>query len=329
MSKKKKHHYIQEAFLKNFSLGEQIFAFDKTKNEIRKSNVHNVFEANDFYRIPIRSYWGSMGTEEKEKINSAIIDRFGKPFDELNEDDKNKAEEWIEDYFANEVEPRFTDIISELRKNIGNVILGRTNNPITEKIRYKLSTCLAFYYCRTKMFRTTLINGLSDLYKQIIAIEAQFQGLRIDSDELNVSFSKDEAKMQHLQLISKLMDDDRMIEAIFSRKWTIVLNTSNVPFVLSDNLLTIKLTQQTPEFYGVGIKTPGAEIYCPITPQIMLVLNDPIMFPKIVDGKIIIIKDDGQISDINSFLIKNCFEACAGPSGDYLLKITGAKKNYR
>ena len=92
-------------------------------------------------------------------------------FDELNEDDKNKAEEWIEDYFANEVEPRFINIINELRANIGNVILYRINNTITDKIRFVLSTCLAFYYCRTKMFRTTLINGLSDFYKQIIAIE--------------------------------------------------------------------------------------------------------------------------------------------------------------
>ena len=95
MSKKKKHHYIQEAFLKNFSLGEQIFVFDKAKNEIRKSNVYDVFEANNFYRIPIRSYWGSIGTEEKEKTNSDIIDRLGKPFDELSEDDKNKAEDWL------------------------------------------------------------------------------------------------------------------------------------------------------------------------------------------------------------------------------------------
>ena len=42
--------------------------------------------------------------------------------------------------------------------------------------------------------------------------------------------------------------------------------------------------------------------------------------------KSVIVNDTKQIGYINSFLIKNCFEACVDQSGEYLLKITGVKK---
>lgn len=326
---KKKHHYIQEAFVKNFSAGEQVFVFDKTKNLVRKNNTGDVFEINNFYRLPIKKYWKSLSEEDKKNIDIDIISRFGKTLDELSEKEINEAEEWIEDYFANEVENRFLKTTNELRKNIGKVLLKETINPISERIRYVLSTCLAFYYCRTVWFRESLTKGLSSAYKQLASIELNYKGINVDESSINVSYSKEQSQMEHLGFLSRLLDDDTMIEAIFSRKWSIVINASKVPFVLSDKVLTIKLTKEILPLFGVGLKTIGAEIYCPLSSRILLVLNDPISFNSLLDGSCFLVKNEDAITEINKFMLKNCFNYCVANDGDYLIATTGAFRSYK
>ena len=328
-SKKKKHHYIQQAFLNNFGIDSHVYVFDKNKNEVRHNNIEDVFEENHFYRIPLTKHYDSMSKEEKDKINKDIIARFGKPFEKLNEKEKNQAEEWFEDFFAEGIEPVFSSTIKELRSNIGEVIIGLRLNPITDKIRYNLSTCLAFYYSRTRFFRDSLTKGLEDTFKQIALMEAQYKGIDLNDESFKVSFTKEQSKIYHIGFLGKVMDDDSLIEAIFTRKWTFIINKTDVPFIFSDNVLTIKLTVEQPDFYGVGIKSIGAEIYFPISPQIMMVLNDPITFKQINNGSCFLVKDKNKINNLNSFIADHCYKYCVSNDGNYLTELTRASKNYK
>ena len=141
--KKKKHHYIQEAYLGQFSRDGRTFVFEKERNIIRPANIEDVYEENNFYRLPIIKYYPLANDEDKNKIDEDIVARFGKKFPELSEEEKNKAEELFEDFFGEIVEPKFLEIKDKLFWNIGKTFLGYMDSPITEEIRYILSKCIS------------------------------------------------------------------------------------------------------------------------------------------------------------------------------------------
>lgn len=313
----KKQHYIPQLHLRNFAIDEKkqhIFVLEKSKLRMWKSAILDVAEENYFYKLNIsKIVKGDLSEEHINALNDACIKDFGKSLSELTEEELEKMDYAVEDYFAELIEPKLKILMDKIITNTysGNTWVIENCLFISEEEKHELSWLLAKEFIRTKHHRDQKINMLTELQKKEIPIIAQFYGMHIDEENISVSYSKEQEKLLHANEIFDEKVTNSFAGVFYNHIWVLLENFTDEPFCCSDNLFTLFPTHKLPPFYGYGLATYGMTIWYPISSKIMLVMMDRNKFGSYKtykDKKIIPIYDKKYIENINYDLVARSYK---------------------
>ena len=134
----KKFHYIQRTYIDKFSVDGNAYVYDKKTNKIWKSKTSDVFEVNDFFRIPLKEPYEMMTDEQKIDFDNYLKNTFNKTFKELDIKQQNYLEESYERYLANTYETKFPILVQEIKHNIGKVLSGEKGIAILKTIKQQI-----------------------------------------------------------------------------------------------------------------------------------------------------------------------------------------------
>ena len=313
----KKQHYVPQLHLKKFSINnenEHVYVLDKVKARMWKSAIVDVAEEKYFYKLNVSEIVKSdLNAEQFKALNEACIKDLGKSLSELSAEDLEKIDFSVETYFSEFIEPnlkRLTDIIITNTYN-GNKWVIENCDFISENNKAELSWFFAKEFIRTKHHRDHKLNILKELYKKEIPIIAQFRGMTIDEKEIDISYSKEQARLLHA---NEIFDDEMtelLAKAFHEHIWILLENFTEEPFCCSDNLFTLFPTHELPSLFGYGISTYGMTIWYPISSKLMLVMLERTKFENYTsyqDKRIIPISDIKYINNINYELIAGSYK---------------------
>lgn len=248
-----------------------------------------------------------------KKLDESCISDYGKPFSELTEEELLDIEFSVEDYYAMHIEPKLSSLMNNIIKNTydGNKWIIDNCYFISESDKHELAWYLSKEFIRTKHHRDQRINMIQETYKSMIPIIAQFEGLNIKKEDINVSFSKEEERVIHASEIFNEETANLFAGVFYNHQWVLFENFTNEDFCCSDNLFILNPTENLPKIYGYGLATYGITIFYPISSKLILVMMDSTKYSKhqrYKDRKIIPLYDLTFVEKINYILISGSYK---------------------
>jgi len=258
-NRKKKQHYVPQCYLKAWAIDgtHQIHVYDKKLKKDRVNNILDVASENYFYDIDFKK---ALSSKEKDIIGL-----------DDNELEKMGSEQFLENFFANNVEGEFSKLLAKLIGKAENFkSYKRKWHFISKWTKLKFSRHLAFQNVRTKNTRVS-INDISDCLEQML-IEMNAPKDTIDS----MGVTKDSVKLIHGQMILNKEEITRVALHLNKMFWVLVLNNTEKDFFTSDKPISTKphiIDNLVPK---TGIMSEGVEVFYPISPKVMLVMFEPL-----------------------------------------------------
>jgi hypothetical protein len=202
------------------------------------------------------------------------------------------ADGWLE-------EGEFTDIESEVISSIKAVVASQ---PLDEDDIALISAFLSFQHGRTPDSKSHFtIRGVLD---DLLGDENPVPSILTDTSwesalthALNVGYKT----LQHMG-------------------WFLVTNESDTPFITSDDPVTHYFSLNFEEVEDTGTQMDGREIYCPLSPDCLLILLDPCwyevsgQFPE-TEVQQTTIKEQDDVHGINRLQALTAFQEVFGPVG--------------
>jgi hypothetical protein len=310
MSNTKKMHYIPQFYLKYFSCddNDRVFVLDKSTNKIRKQAIKDVAEENLFYDLQIGKYYVS---ETKDAIDEACKNEYGKKYCDLSNDEKTKANKWFEDYFGSFVEKPLSSFFNGLNQiySCRNLFSLKRQCFISQQDKFFISKMMGLLFVRTKWYRDNLIHCFVEGEKRMLKIQNQYIG-NYWSGDINIDYSKDHIKIEHFKAIYQEIYSSFFGKIFFNKAWVLFFNETSIPFCCSDDYFTIMQTiKRNDAFYGVGLASPGVEIWLPISPNVMLSFHDPCIYSRL-DGCVLRQEDKQLVLNNNLEIAYQCYKYC-------------------
>ena len=156
-------------------------------------------------------------------------------------------------------EPFLTQVEGDASIVINETIAQQTLADLTVKARVKLSMFIAIQILRVRGTRERMISLSNNLHREILA-----RG--IDPNGFVKPLDEEAAKIESIEQCITLSQE--IGEAIASRPWMLHKSPKGSHFVLSDNPVTQFHVASNRR--GIGVKTPGVEIYLPISPDLSI-----------------------------------------------------------
>lgn len=246
MNNYKNQHYVPQSYLRQFTdRNDQMWVFDKIEKNQFQTNIDNVACERYFYDIPKEI---SMKDSERQIIEKTL-----------------------------------QRIDYDLPKAIEYLIQSVEETKVFEPaLKFKLAYFVHMQRLRTRSFRENnkkvienAVQKITDRMKPVT--QKAMPDVPVYDYDINVSI--DEKMAWSLQ--TKLMFDEEMLNEsinVLSRHvWTVGIAAPNHSFYTSDNSVAMQS-----HIYSrfIGIKVPGIEISCPISPQHTLLIFDRTSFRK-------------------------------------------------
>lgn len=259
MAKEKKNqHYVPEFYLKNWTIEgkNQIYVYDKKTKKSFLTNVNNVASERYFYDID----W--LGILTDEDLKTCGIHK---------EDVENLAkEQFLENFFANDIEGDFKNRITSIIDRVSKMNRWEIRNCFFLNIPDKvyLSYHLSLQLLRVKAMRSRMEEE-SDCIEQILRDIGA-------SNQVVEKYTIRNNQISYLQ--SKMIADKNVIKdfilSFCDLTWVLLVNRTNLPFFTSDNPIGTQAHIQHPFLSMRGLKSPGVEVFFPLSPQILLLMLD-------------------------------------------------------
>lgn len=281
MNEPRRHHYVPRVYLKKFcsssSKSDNIYVFDKINKKSFNSNIINVAIETDFYKL-------------------------------LNDKDQY----FLEKFYANEVEPKYPDIVNKL-----NYIcdLSMNDSKVMDcKQKKDLSIFMCYQLLRTRKAKDFFINISRKTGEEVLSnIKSElYEYLNKDQQDFLMKFiiTDNFVKDQTLQIMNEPDRIKLFSEQLSNRHWIVYYNTQykQNPFITSDHpvsYLNIKKNSMSFEDNGLGLDK--TLIFFPLTPKILLGLYPkPLYFGKLadLDSRMIITNETKFINYMNDIQIK-------------------------
>ena len=313
----KKQHYVPQLHLKFFSLNNNNNSIVVlNKNEAKKyiTEIKNAAEENYFYKFNILDVIDNNPNKEfEDELNISCIKDYGKPLNELTQEELDNINFSIENYLAKIIEPKLRPLMDKIIYNTysGNKWVINHCTFINEKEKQDLSWLLAKEFIRTKHYRDIKVNMLTGLYKNILAIDCQYHGENIDIDNINIKYTGDQKKLLHAQDILSEETCELFAKTFYNHIWVLLENFTDEPFCCTDNLFTLIPSEKLPPFYGYGLSSYGISIYYPISPRLLLVMMDRKKYGVTnfdVENRIIPVYNKKEIENLNYDLIAKSYK---------------------
>lgn len=300
---KKKQHYVPQSYLEHWAIPDkyQVYVYDKRKQRTYVSNIKDVASERYFYDI---DFTGILTENElKEYV--------GKKIDISHLDD----EQYIENFFAHEIEGDFKKRINKITSRISNMNSWEIKNCcfLTEEDKFNLSVHLSFQFLRVKSVRNSMIQTQNMLEKMLSDMNASQEVIdRCKLPEKHLPF-----------LHGRMILNNNYIEELTERfslfTWILLLNTTPQPFFTSDNPIGT-IAHLKHDFLSLnGFASPGVEMYFPLSPKIMLSMVDGKYHDHLLkhERRIIEIKNIEIVRYYNSHALLHCDERIFSNTDDF------------
>ena len=298
---KKKEHFIQEAFIKDFSTDRYVFVFNKVQKKMYKSHTHDVFEINKFFNIPVDYAYNKMNEEEKADFDDFIKTRYGIAYCKLTKEDKNKISESFEDYRGGELETNMPKLIKNLKSCVGDFLSGLGINQFTPKLKGDLSVLISYFYFRTRSYKNLLVKTFIKSYRSL-------------NEQGEIEISKEQSNVLHIKAILNSEFTNRTAFDLFNKKWTIVINKTKKPFVFIDKVLCFNMDKEKLGYKSIRLDSDGLDILFPVSPYILIRMynsNDDYYSYSVV-------KSEAGVDEINRLLISQADREFICGDGEYM-----------
>lgn len=289
MGEKKKEHYVPQGYLEKWCIesSNQVHVFDKEKDKQRINHIKDVASERYFYDLNLE---GVFSEQEIKFYNLEGLDL-----------SKIDDEQYIENYFANNIENIFKKSLEQIIFRVRKMNTWEINNCFFIKPEqvFSFSILLALQYIRVKRVRNS-IKEITNLLEQALKDKNTSQEV-IDKYG---SVSENELKYIHGKMI---FDNEVILDVAntFSYHiWILIKNKTTQPFFTSDNPIGTAEHAHNPYVSMSGISSKGVEVYFPLSPDLMLVMFEKTYHHNISSKNYRIIEVDEQ--DIIAYYNSQC-----------------------
>lgn len=301
MADTKKEHYVPRCYLKNFILeNNKIKVFDKFKMQIREQRIMDVAMENYFYDINFDKILEKASFDEREKLKNDLKNIVG------TEDWKDVKElldeQHIEKNFYSRLEGIYSDLLHTLisKSYDGNSWVIKNCNMCSETEKEYMALFIAIQVIRTKSFRSTLGDTITQLYQKLAYISQVKRENILPKEAFKFEVNEDYVKLQHSNMI---LDEEMAISiatTLCNHIWVMYINKTDYPFYTSDNpVATIPHKFDNYMSYG-GFGSEGVEVVFPISSKLLLAMYERETYKDIFqDRKYITLTLKDQIDYFN------------------------------
>jgi hypothetical protein len=316
MSKVKRQHYVPKCYLKNFTMNDKLYVFDKALEKSWNSTIDSISSEMYFYDINV--------VELFEKYPELFDE---KPLDSVLDMDEQE----VEKFFSDKIEGRYATL---LRNIISTFTLSQLSNIEGKAIidiadKYEFSILVAFQIVRTREFREGIIQGSEVVTKKIFDVIARAEGNEELTDNVDFVFNRDFESLEHARFIMDYENIEKLAGILYHHIWIFAYNNTANPFYTSDNPLTKKANIEHPIMSYSGYASTGIELALPINSKIILMMYEKEHFKTFAgfDMKYVGFITEENVLYFNSIQVNTSYRQVYSATNDFSLAKNMCKVN--
>lgn len=303
--KKKKEHFVPQSYLKSWAIQgtEQVYVYNKHEKKSYKSNIRDIASERYFYDVDFTDI-----------LTKEDLKKYG--LSNLNPSELDN-EQYIENFFATQIEDDFKQQISKLIMRATTMSAWERNNCflLSEEDKFNLSIHLAFQHIRVRAVRNSIADS-NNCLTQVL------QDMGVEQKVID-QYTVPETQFPYIH--GKMILDKQSIEELaqtyFSLVWIFQLNQTQQPFYTSDNPIGTQAHIHHPFMSMSGIKSRGVEAYFPLSPKLMLCMFDGDYHTDFTnyDRRIVQLEDVRTVNYCNSRSVLNSDRCVFSNTPDFLV----------
>lgn len=273
MAESKKHHFIPQCYLSNFSDdGKGIWVYNKTGKRAYLTSIDKIFQKKNWYRIPEEL----IPEHGKDIINPLSIES---------------------EFFADQIESQFNDYLKSIVANIDDILKDTSifqNCQLHEDYVDEFAMQIAIQYFRTPKARQMVMDTLTDLSEISQIIDPMYlnnPSLKELVSELKKSHNPTIAHFWTIFANNKFIPG--ITELLKSKIW-LTFVSPNAPFYTSDTPVIVESLFNAPSDSNISLNERGGIITYPLTKKILIKLLDKEYYKDMEDANrsILLINDE-------------------------------------
>jgi hypothetical protein len=300
MQKTKKQHYIPCCYLIAFAMPgtKQVSVYDKKVCKTRTNNIDDVASENYFHDLSKEGLATIRDILVVTGLSQGKID-----------------DQFIEHFFANEVEPAYSGLLNKLRSSAIKYTPWYEQNCLiltySEKIIF--SVMLAFQHMRTRASRN-MIYDVSDILMQALGESTIAGGQKLINE--TQSLNNDDV---HNEMLINMKHVGDLALSFLRLTWLMGVNRTAIPLITSDNPI-VRTAHAHDEFMPMsGVGSKGIEIEFPIAPNaILIMLDDEYHKTHFIDRSYVEV-DEGMVNGYNTLQVCQFHRCLFSPSDNFSL----------
>lgn len=254
MSSPKRHHYLPESYLRAFGKEDGVWVYDRKKNQIRWQKVKDTALESYFYSIELKDGSKDNKTIETElsKIEGAVF----KISEKLRDRQQLDLEEHVQVcLFAAFMMNRTPDFREGVQRTEGELLKRAAKQIFSSEEN-------------TKRLLKESINGFPDASD----LDAGIIHKIIQSDSFKIQIHKNRSLEMMVRLASEFA------KTLLRLNFVIIHAPKDCSFITTDRPFVIvppNDRSRIPAWGGVGLLTPGANKFLPLSVDMTIVFGDP------------------------------------------------------
>lgn len=274
----KRQHYVPKFYLRRFSKKcdnkEEIYVYDKIRDNVFKTNIKNVALENDFY------------------TNTDFEDKY-----------------FLEKFFGKNIEPLMESRLKEVVQICSSYKVISSNYIIPDRLKSDLAYIIAFQFLRGKYTLEAAYRIAPRIAREMISQARAISGYKNFDFYQNLYEMVTEKTFIKNSMWKQMFIPERMdyyAAAFYNKYWFFcvfdedVLLTCDSPVIVKDSK-----TKETKPFH-VGLIQKDTVIYFAISPRLMIVLYPENLKLSALDCKIFAIDDESFVDEYNRANVDQC-----------------------
>ena len=274
----KRQHYVPKFYLRRFSKKcdnkEEIYVYDKIRDNVFKTNIKNVALENDFY------------------TNTDFEDKY-----------------FLEKFFGKNIEPLMESILKEVVQICSSYKVISSNYIIPDRLKSDLAYIIAFQFLRGKYTLEAAYRIAPRIASELINQFREISGYQdYDLNQNLYEMVTEEAFIKNTMWKQMFIQErmDYCAAVFYNKYWAFyvfdedVLLTCDSPVIVKDSK-----TKETKPFH-VGLIQKDTVICFAISPRLLVVLYSEKSYLSEIDCKIYGVDDKALVDEYNRANVDQC-----------------------
>lgn len=295
--KKKNQHTVPQCYLKPWCIDntEQMNVYDKKQQKQRINSIRDVTTERYFYDIKLSKYITD------EEVDPESLDDV----------------QYIEDFFANNVEGHFKTLLDNLIERALSMNRWEIKNCffISEENKAKFSVMLSLQHNRGKAVRNSIADS-SDCLCQAL------KDMGVPAEDIQkYTVTEDDLHLIHGEIILSEEETIKLSHIFDNHIWVLLINKSDQLFYTSDTPIGTKAHIENRFMPMNGLVSAGVEVFFPLSPNLILLLFERTHHKSMskYDRKALEITDNRIVREYNLRCVVNSEREVYAKDGDFKL----------